>query len=77
MVTTVSRNPIAVCAVRAVPTNRVSVVSLSAVEKAPESAMTAAPHTTTKATRTPVGAAKNTGDATQQLPLTASAAIAA
>lgn len=76
MVTTVSRNPIAVCAVSAVPMNRGSVVSLSAVEKVPESAMTAAPHTTAKATRTPGGATKNTGDATQQLPLTASAAIA-
>ena len=67
----------AVCAVRAVPTNRLSVVSLSAVEKAPESAMTAAPHTVRNATRTTVGAAKNRGDATQQVPLIASAATAA
>ena len=77
MVTTVNRNPIAVCAVRAVPTNRVSVVSLSAVEKTPESAMTAAPHTKRKTTRTAVGAAKNSGDATQQVPLITSAATAA
>ena len=46
-----------------------SVVSLSAVEKTPESAMTAAPHTNKKTTRTTVGAAKKSGEATQQVPL--------
>jgi len=66
-----------VCAVRAVPTYRASVVSLSAVEKTPESATTAAPHTKTKTTRTIVGAAKKSGDATQQQPLITSAATAA
>ena len=66
-----------VCAVRAVPTYRASVVSLSAVEKTPESAMTAAPHTKTKATRMTAGAAKKSGEATQQEPLITSAATAA
>lgn len=76
MVTTVNRKPAAVCAVRAVPTNRVSVVSLNAVEKTPESAMTAAPHTTKKTPRIAVGAAKKIGDATQHAPLITSAATA-
>ena len=77
MVTTVNRKPMAVCAVRAVPTNRVSVVSLSEAEKTPESAMTAAPHTNRKTTRTTVGAAKKIGDATQHAPLITSATTAA
>ena len=77
MVTTVSKKPVAVCAVRAVPRNRVSVVSLSTVEKTPESAMTAEPHTKRKTTRSSVGPAKNSGDAKQQVPLITSAATAA
>lgn len=77
MGTTVNKNPMPVCAVSAVPTNRASVVSLSAVEKTPESAMTAAPHTETAATRMIVGAAKKSGEATQQEPLITSAVTAA
>ena len=77
MLTTVSRKPIAVCAVRAVPTNRVSVVSDRAVEKTPESAMTAAPQTNRKTTSTDVEAAKKIGEATQHAPLIVSATIAA
>ena len=67
----------AVCAVRAVPTNRGSVVSLSEVEKTLESAITAAPHTSRKTTRTRVGAVKKIGDARQHAPLITSAATAA
>src|SRR5258705_8998017 len=77
MVTTVNRNPMRVGAAGAGPTYRASVVSLSAVEKTPESAMTAAPHTKTKATRMIVGAAKKSGEATQQEPLITSATSAA
>lgn len=76
MVTTVSRKPVAVCAVRAVPTNRSSADSLSTVEKTPESAMTAVPQTRRKTTRSGVGHAKNRGDAAQQAPLIISAAVA-
>jgi len=67
----------AVCAVSTVPTNRGSVVSLREVEKTPESAMTAAPHTNRKTMRTAAGAAKKTGDAAQHAPLITSAATAA
>lgn len=66
----------AVCAVSAVPMNRGSAVSLSEVENTPESAITAAPHTSRKAMRTTVGAAKKTGDAAQHAPLIASAVTA-
>jgi hypothetical protein len=76
MGTTVSRKPMAVCVVSAVPTKCGSVVSVSEVEKTPESAMTAAPQTNRKATRTTVGAMKNIGDATQHVPLTRSAVTA-
>lgn len=75
--TTVSRKPIAVCVVSAVPMKRVSVVSVREAEKTPESAITAAPHTTRKATRTAVGAAKKIGDAMQHAPLITSAVTAA
>lgn len=67
----------AVCAVSAVPTSRASVVSLRAVEKTPESAMTAAPHTIRKTTRTTVGVVKKIGETTQHAPLITSAATAA
>lgn len=61
----VRRNPKAVCAVRAVPITRWSAVSLNAVEKTPESAMTAAPHT--PSTRSPY--AQYSGESRQQAPL--------
>lgn len=67
----------AVCAVRVVPTNRGSLVSDNAVENTGESAMTDAPHTARKATRTAVGAVNRNGEARQQIPLTASGATAA
>jgi hypothetical protein len=53
------------------------VVSLSEVENTPESAMTAAPHTSRKARSTPVGVVKNNGDRTQHAPLITSAVTAA
>lgn len=77
MLTTVSRKPRAVWAVRAVPTNRVSVVSDRTVEKTPESAITAAPQTSRKTTSTGVEAVKKIGEATQHAPLVVSAATAA
>jgi len=67
----------AVCAVNAVPTKRASTISLSDVEKTPESAITAAPQSSKKGTRTEVGEQKNTGDATQHAPLITSAHTAA
>ena len=75
--TTVSRKPTAVWTVSAVPTKRWSAVSLSAVEKTPESAITAAPHTQRNATSSGTGARKKSGDSRQQVPLTARAAMAA
>jgi hypothetical protein len=77
MVATVSKKPMAVWAVSAVPTNRLSAISLSEVEKTPESAMTAAPHTSRNSTKTAVGAAKKNGEAMQQVALIASAVTAA
>jgi hypothetical protein len=51
MLTVVRPKPIAVWAVRAVPTNQVSASSDSRVEKTPESAMTAAPQIAQKIKR--------------------------
>ena len=76
-VTTVSRKPTAVCVVSAVPTRLLSAISLRTVEKTPESAMTAAPHTRRNTTNAGVGAEKNTGEAMQHAPLMRSAVTAA
>lgn len=77
MLTTVSRKPIAVCAVRAVPTNLLSVVSDRTVEKTPESAITAAPQISRKTMSTHLEAVTKIGEATQHAPLIVSAATAA
>ena len=72
-----SRKPIAVCAVNAVPTRRLSAFSLTEVENTPESAMTAAPHTNRNTIKTTVGTVKNNGEAMQHAALIASAVTAA
>lgn len=77
IVTTVSRKPIAVCAVSAVPTRRLFAISLSEVEKTPESAMTEPPHTSKNRTKARVGAVKNNGETMQQAALITSAVTAA
>ncbi len=66
----------AVSAVSAVPTNRGSAVSVSEVEKTPESAITPAPHTDKKMTSTTVEATKKSGDARQHVSLISNAASA-
>ena len=77
MVTTVTRNPMAVCAVNAVPTNRASTVSLSEVEKTPDRRSPRRPRSTRRAPEPKSGAEKNIGDATQHAPLITSADTAA
>lgn len=77
MVITVARKPIAVCAVSAVPTRRAFAYSLTQVEKTPESAMTAAPHTKRNIVKTALETLMNTGEATQQAALMVSAVTAA